>query len=217
MINTQHKNILLRHAESEKNKKKIHGGHGEALTLHGIEQASAIAVYLQNSINCNNLKIYTSTSLHTTATAEIIADSLHKPLEKPLFFRPLYLGVADGVSEYDLQKLYPEVHRLFLKWRKQEIDIKQLIVPDMESYRIFWKRGIEVLKSFDTLNNCLVVCSNSLMILLTHIMLLHDPVDTNAYKHIPINNCDIIAFDVYSVDKYILDQELTTVPLKYLC
>lgn len=73
--------ILIRHAESVKNLKKIHGGQGEELTELGVEQAQAIAEFLKSNSLDINLKIYASTSFHTRATAQIIAETLKLPIE----------------------------------------------------------------------------------------------------------------------------------------
>lgn len=202
--------ILLRHAQSTKNIKKIHGGGGEALTDLGEKQAVEIANWL-TACNLNKkLKIYASTSLHTRATAQVIAQQLDINVETPFDFKPLYLGIADGLAEDELKVLSPKASELFVRWRRREIDIKLLQVGGMEPYLSFWERGERLLESFPKNHDILLVCSNSLMILLAHIMAGNNPQSTNNYKHLNIENCGLIVFD-RAKDSFLLDQELTTV------
>ena len=204
--------ILLRHAESEKNMKHIHGGNGEAITQNGELQVKDVAEKLRYQIDLNILKIYASTSFHTRATAKMLANSLKLEVEQPIDFKPLNLGVADGLSEHELSQKYPDVQNLFCKWRKRLIDIKELKVPNMESPLDFWNRGLKILSNLDTNYDSLLVCSNSLMILLCNIMLGNHPTYTDNYKHITIPNCGIIAFDRVNTH-YSLDKKLTNVNL----
>lgn len=213
MKNIQYKIILLRHAESEKNIKKIHGGQGEALTLLGLEQAKNIARVLEKKTDIDKLKIYTSTSFHTQATANVISAELNIPVEVPLLFKPLYLGIADGKSEFELMEKHPEIQALFDSWRKREIDIKKLIVPEMESYMNFWHRGEKLLKQVLSDKDVLMVCSNSLMILLANFMLGNHPLNTDEYKHITIKNCDMITFSTNDLKNFTLYSDLTTLDI----
>ena len=192
--------ILIRHAESIKNLKKIHGGQGEELTDLGIEQAQSVAKFLKDNRIDLNLKIYASTSFHTRATAQIIAEKLNLPIEKPYEFAPLYLGIADGLSEQQLEDISPETSELFRLWRNKEIDIKKLVVKDMESYQDFWNRGKTLLSTLPTDKDVMMVCSNSLMILLTHIMAGNDPNLTDNYKHFSIPNCGMVTFERIGLD-----------------
>lgn len=212
MKNLPYKIILMRHAESIKNVKKIHGGQGEDLTDEGIRQAKEVAQVIHDQIDCGNLKIYTSTSYHTTATAKIIAQSLNLTIEQPIFFMPLNLGIADGLSEDELTKKFPQAQKLFEAWRRREIDIKKLKIPGMEPYMDFWHRGEYVISQLPTSNNILLVCSNSLMILLTHVMLQNHPENTDAYRHISIKNCGLIVFET-DFQRFILDNHLTNVDI----
>ena len=215
MKNTLHKVVLLRHAESIKNVKKIHGGHGETLTDNGKVQAIEVAEILANSLNIETLKIFSSTSFHTRATAEIIAHQLNKGVENPLEFSPLHLGVADGLSEQELRLRYPDVQALFERWRRREFDIKKLVVSQMEPYMDFWNRGMDFLSQLPQNCDIVLVCSNSLMILLAHIMLNHHPERTNKYKHLDIHNCGMVVFD-RNGDEYQLNIDLTSVNVNQL-
>lgn len=161
MKDTPYKVILIRHAQSIKNIKKIHGGSGEELTACGKVQATDAANEIKDAMDISNLKIFTSTSYHTQATANIIGETLHIAVEKPLQFRPLYLGIADGLSESELEKADYKSYQLFAMWRLREIDIKKLKISQMESYMDFWERGVNLLHSVAFEGNSLMVCSNS--------------------------------------------------------
>ncbi|MCH5151544.1 MAG: histidine phosphatase family protein [Clostridiales bacterium] len=215
MKNTQYKVVLIRHAESDKNIKKIHGGKGEKLTERGVQQTIELSQQLNQCLDCNNLNLITSSSFHTNATAAILAQQLGITVGKPIIFRPLNLGVADGLSEQELTQRYPEVQRLFEKWRAREIDIKQLKVPQMEPYLDFWQRGLDIIANLPKDRDSLLVCSNSLMILLANIMLGNHPVNTDRYKHITIRNCGLIAFDTQDFCSFTLNEQLTTVDIDH--
>ena len=211
MINTQYRIILLRHAESIKNVKKIHGGQGEELTEKGIKQCHAFSDILRNHIDLSKLRIFASTSFHTRATASIICEDLNISLEKPIDFKPLYLGVADGLSEKELEDKDPIASNLFIKWRKKEIDIKELKVKDMEHYMTFWNRGLNIIENLPHDSNVVLVCSNSLMILLSHIMLNNHPETSNKYRHIDIKNCESLTFFTSDLKNFTVDKSLSNV------
>lgn len=203
--------VLLRHAQSIKNVKKIHGGSGEELTTIGQSQAYETGEIIEIRLNKSNLKVFASTSYHTQATAQIICERLMLPLERPLLFRPLYLGIADGLSEAELKQKSKKCDVLFHKWRDRTIDIKELRIPQMESYIDFWERGLSLIDSIAYEGSSLLVCSNSLMILLTHIMLGNNPSTTDRYRHIDIGNCEMIAFKTTNYKRFTLNRDLTTV------
>lgn len=204
--------VLLRHGQSKKNVKGINGGAGESLTALGISQAKEAAKKLMSISSKKDLCIFASTSVHTIETANIIGDALNAPVEKPVDFFRLNLGVVDGLSEKEIEEKYPAVYGNLLLWRKGLIDIKSLSVPGMESYKAFWERGVKLLMDFPKDKNILLVCSNSLMILLAHILLGNDPMTTDKYRHITIPNCGIIAFDKID-NEYSVNHLITNVPL----
>ena len=105
------------------------------------------------------------------------------------------------------------IQALFEKWRRREIDIKELIIEGMESPIDFWRRGEAFLKTIPNEGNSLLVCSNSLMILLSNIMLGNHPIATNEYKHITIHNCGIIAIVKVNSTTYLLNREITNVEI----
>lgn len=211
MKNTQYRIILIRHAESVKNLKKIHGGQGEELTEKGIDQCHQIARFFKEKLDLSNTHIFASTSFHTRFTADIICKDLDIPLEKPIDFKPLYLGIADGLSEEELLKVNPKVSELFNSWRRKEIDIKELKIPEMENYMDFWNRGKALIDHLPKDASSIMVCSNSLMILLSNYLMGNHPEKTDKYRHINIKNCELFTFLTSDFINFEIDKEMTNV------
>ena len=205
--------VLLRHAESFKNIKGIHGGKGEALTDLGKKQVVETAKKLSGLFSAENAIIFASTSKHTIETAQILQNQLNLPFETPISFYHLNMGIIDGLSEEEIKTKYPDIQESLDAWRSNTIEIKQLNIPNMEKYDSFWNRGLEFFEQLPKNKNIILVCSNSLMILLTHILLNNNPSTTNRYRHIAIPYCGIIAFDSAD-DKYALNKELTNIEIK---
>jgi broad specificity phosphatase PhoE len=203
----------MRHAESIKNIKDLHGGSGEALTKLGAEQALNIAKFLQDKFDINNMDIYCPDSLHAKETAEIIAHELKKDVLFIKDFKPLHLGVISGKSNAYVKKFFPKEYEQLLKWRNREIEINELSIPNMEDIHTFWARGEKIIKSLLKERVSLLVCTNSLIILLYNMMLNHTPSIGGGYRHIDVKNCGIIAFDTVDFENFYLDKGLTDVVL----
>ena len=70
-----HKIILMRHAESVKNIKKIHGGKGESLTEYGKAQAIKVAKSSSSELNTADFKGFTS----ATSCLDSLVDRCFSP------------------------------------------------------------------------------------------------------------------------------------------
>ncbi len=211
MTNTPSRIILLRHAQSTKNLKDIHGGKGEDLTEKGIEQCHQVAQFFKGNLDLKRLRIFASTSIHTRLTADVICKDLNLVLEKPFDFKPLYLGIADGLSREELNKKDPVSAALLDSWRRKEIEIKQLKVPDMEHYMDFWKRGEALINNLPRDCDSVMVCSNSLFILLANYLMGNHPEDTDKYRHIDIQNCGLFTVVTNDFKIYKIDRTLTNI------
>lgn len=211
MINTPSRIILIRHAESTKNLKDIHGGKGEDLTEKGISQCHQVAEFFKNNLDLSRLRIFASTSIHTRLTADIICKDLNLKLEKPFDFKPLYLGIADGLSREELNKIDPVSAALLDSWRRKEIEIKQLKVPNMEHYMDFWKRGESLIINLPRDYDSVMVCSNSLFILLANYLMGNHPETTDRYRHINIQNCGLFAVKTNDFKSFVIDKQLTNI------
>lgn len=201
--------VLLRHAQSNKNLKGVNGGNGESLTLYGQSQASLVCDYILNNINVDGLKIFSSSSVHTQETAHILSKKTGISVETPLSFKPLDLGIAEGINDDELMVLDYKSYVMLQEWRAKRIDIKDLLIPGIESYVKFWERGNSLINHISHSGSSILVCSNSLMILLTHVMLNHNPINTSLYKHIDIKNCGIIAFQTSDYKSFVINKDLT--------
>ena len=208
------KTILIRHAQSYKNLNDIHGGNGGSLTPGGIEQAHLLAG-LFDFFTMGNASVFSPENIQCVETAEIIAKKLGQPVKFTKDLKPLNLGVLHGKTNEYAKKNHPEAYKSMQSWRKGEIDIKQLDIPQMENVNDFWARGQKVLKQATDPRTNIIVCTNSLFILLSHIMLGNDPKKGNDYKHIDVDNCDMIAFK-HNKGKYTPVPLLTADSLKHL-
>lgn len=208
--------LLLRHGESYKNIKSIHGGIGESLTQKGKEQVINTVPRIQKIIQTQNVvRIFSVASIHTIETSMILANCLGTDFEVLNDLAPLDMGILNGLSDTEMQQLYPEVYENLLLWRKREIDISKLSIPRMEDIQRFWQRGISAIKHVENGINIFVL-TNSLYILITNILLGRRITESNKYKHIAVKNCDMIVFGKNDNINYIFLEEMSDIPLEKL-
>ncbi|MFW9925078.1 MAG: histidine phosphatase family protein [Candidatus Thorarchaeota archaeon] len=95
--------ILVRHGESEGNKKRIVQGHKDfPLSEEGRAQAKTLAKYIVKN-NYQFSKIYSSDLIRARETAEIIAKSLHhKEIISDSRLREFNLGIFQGKANDDM-------------------------------------------------------------------------------------------------------------------
>lgn len=198
--------ILIRHAQSEKNLKDIHGGNGESLTSLGKEQANALAVRLFELGICpDNAVIAAPQNIQTKETAEIISNKLALPKYDISDFRPLYLGIVHGLSNEVVADKYPEISNLLFQWRNKELEICDLAIPEMENALEFYNRGLKVLDKLNKEKYNIFIATNSLYILLLNILFGNTCMKGGGYKHFDIPNCGLTMFNEDSDGKFILD------------
>ena len=206
-----HRIILVRHGESYKNIKKVQGGPGELLTPKGIRQVTAISKKIKSITVSQVVHVYSPDRMHTKNTADIISRHLNTSTELLYSMVPFNLGVLDGLSLEEMASEYPAMFDLLSKWNRKEIDIKELKIKNIDSYIDYWHRGSNILSEVSRTGDIIMVCTNSIMILLAHKMLNNDPTTTNKYRHIDIPNCGIISFTTSDFLHYTLDERSTTV------
>lgn len=208
--------LLLRHGESYKNIKSIHGGVGEKLTQKGREQVLNAAKRIKelNQLQ-NEVKIFSIASIHTVETSRILANCLGTDFEILADLTPLNMGVFNGLSDAEMQQLYPMEYESLLLWRRREIDISQLSIPEMEDVQGFWQRGICAMRHIESGLNIFVL-TNSLYILITNILLGRGIMEEHKYRHIAIENCDMIIFLKKDDANYVFLEELSDIPLERL-
>lgn len=204
--------IIIRHAQSIKNIKDIHGGNGESLTLLGQKQASALAIRLSNFGICySNATIIYPQNVQTRETAEIISNKLTVPMYNISDFKPLYLGIVHGLSNEAVADKYPQIYDLLFKWRNKELEICDLAIPEMEEPSEFYKRGLKVLDRLNRGKYNIFIATNSLYILLLNIMFGNTCIKGGGYKHFDIPNCGLTMFDETSDGRFVLNMRYTDV------
>ena len=204
--------ILIRHAQSLKNLKDIHGGQGESLTELGKKQASDLADGLSNiGVRYDNATIAAPQNIQTKETEEIISEKLNLPKYNIPDFRPLYLGIVHGMSNELVAAKFPQISDLLFQWRNKEIEICDLLIPQMENVSEFYNRGIKVLDKLNKGKYNIFIATNSLYILLLNILFGNTCIKGGGYKHFDIPNCGMTMFDEISDRKFILDVEHTNV------
>lgn len=204
--------LLIRHAESTKNIKDIHGGEGEKLTAKGRQQSFDLCELLtQYGIRRKNATIFTAPSVQTLETANIISNRLDIIIKQIKDFVPMNLGVANGCSNKELEERFPQVYSVLTKWRNQEIDISELLIPGMDSPQDFYKRGLKILDSIEKGKINIFIATSSLFILLLNILLGHNCNYGGGYIHYNIPNCGMIWFDLITEHEFVIDWDKTNV------
>lgn len=204
--------ILIRHAQSIKNLKDIHGGKGESLTALGKKQASDLADrLLKIGISYENAIIAAPQNIQTKETEEIISEKLNLRRYNISDFRPLYLGVVHGLSNEVVADKYPQIFDLLSRWRNKELEICDLLIPQMENIFEFYNRGKKVLDKINKGKYNIFIATNSLYILLLNILFGNTCIKGGGYKHFDIPNCGLTMFNEIFDGKFILDIENTDV------
>lgn len=204
--------ILIRHAQSIKNLKDIHGGKGESLTELGRRQASDLCGRLFKIGVCHdNATIAAPQNIQTKETEEIISEKLSLQRYIISDFRPLHLGIVHGLSNEVVADKYPQISDLLLQWRNKELEICDLLIPQMENIFEFYNRGIKVLDKLNKGKYNIFIATNSLYILLLNILFGNTCIKGGGYKHFDIPNCGVTMFNEVSDGKFILDTQYTDV------
>lgn len=202
MINQRPRFIFIRHAESEKNLRDITGGKGERLTDKGQQDAIKFSQHLQTLLrNPQECNIISSSALQAIETADWIAKQLGKTLIIADELEPAGLGIASGLSGSQIAKQCPDIFDKLKAWRNCEIEACDLSIPGMESPVEFWHRIIYYLLEFDKGTVNVIICTRSIMVLIANLIAGKYPYRGGDYKHVSINHCEIIAFDLYSDKK----------------
>ena len=190
--------FLVRHAETIKNIKNIHGGSGDFfLTSKGIEQLDTISERLIAS-NCNNSCssiIYHSNSVQTRDTASGLADIMGLKTIETSLLNSVYLGKLNGLSDEEAKQFHPVEYAIMSEWRERKIEITALIPIGLEDPFTYWDKGIKFISSLNK-NINIVVCSTSAMIMLSHLLTGHSPLAGGGYMHIPMGNAQILCFNI---------------------
>lgn len=186
--------ILLRHGESIKNVEDRHGGAGNGLTELGEEQIERFCSVF-NRIFGQPTSITCSNTLQVIESATIISKKFGCSFQIDDRLFPLDLGVLSGLSKIEASEQYPDVAQLMESWRKGNIEIRELIIPQAEPLNDFWKRGNSFIKHVvNTEGVHIVIGTRSILTLLISILLYRDIEVGGGYKSIEIPNGAYISF-----------------------
>ncbi len=135
---------LLRHAQSEGNKRGIFQGTIDLpLSQEGIEQAKRAAKFLERfSFD----RIITSPQLRAKQTAQIVAKSLNLPLKVDERLREISYGVLEGKKHEEVKNWEP-----YLKWLEDPVKYPLEGVDDFDDLRKRLESFIKDLKGEDIL------------------------------------------------------------------
>lgn len=121
--------MACRHGEALKNLKNVYGGNGSDLTENGVKQVEELSEKIKKITDYLKMpiQIYRSCDrIHVAQSAEILRSKLGvEEVKRDEEFKPIRLGVFDGMSREKQQELYPEACKAHQRWEKGEIDIKQ--------------------------------------------------------------------------------------------
>ncbi len=203
--------ILLRHGESLKNVYDLVGGKGDDLTRVGKQQIKNTACKIKTFFPKESIVVYSSEKKHVEESAILLCNFLNCPKMSIAGIKPIYLGVIDGLSNEDIKKKYPEEFELLCKWRNKEIEICDLRIPKMDSYKCFYKSGLNVLKSLELQKVNIIMCSNSLFILFANIMFGKGIGRGDGYKHLNIPNCGMLTFYSKNLKQFDLEYKFSDI------
>jgi len=180
-----HSIILVRHAECYKNIRDEHGGKGDKLTKKGKMQLSSLTENIKHIIASHqiyiNIILYSDT-IQTVQTAEYLSKELKVPLKVDERIAPLNLGVLAGLSSEEAMMKFPEASYRIEKWRNGKLEIRDLCIPDAESFDIFWNRGKSFFTEFtEQRMSAIVVGSRSTLILLMNMLMERSPYVNGEY------------------------------------
>lgn len=121
--------IACRHGQAYKNLKNIYGGKGSGLTEEGITQVEGLSEELLELVKYLQFPVHIYRScdrIHVKESSEILRKKLGlEEVETDPQFKPIRLGVFDGMSREKQLELYPEACEAHQKWEKGLIDITE--------------------------------------------------------------------------------------------
>lgn len=185
--------IGCRHGEANKNLKGIYGGNGSSLTENGISQIQNFAKEIAPFIKEINLpiNIYASGDrVQIVESSEILKQIFGLDVvNKSTLYRPIRLGVFDGMSREKQLSLYPDACKAHEKWEQGLIDVSESekLVEGMQTAKDYFNQISTFLHyiSDNTIN--ILVGTRSDLSCLENIIRGQNPEKYKAYKYYPFN------------------------------
>lgn len=186
---------LVRHAHSEKNEEDRHGGPGRQLTELGRRQLISLSEFLKGDLGMRLPFIASSGKQQVHETATWLANSLSCNSVVDSRLEPLGLGVVAGLSRAEAAVQHPSVADRFERWRKGELTIEDLEIPEGESFEEFWERGLSFLREYlhesSSYEELVIVGTRSILILILNIMLRRTELKLARYSVFDFDNSGV--------------------------
>ncbi len=132
--------ILIRHGESEANRKNVFAGHIDPdLEEQGLRQAKLTARYVAENYQVD--AVYASDLTRASKTAQCLGELLQMPVIKEQGLREIDAGKWEGVSFNEVLVLYPEEFGVWVR------DLGSAQCPGGESVRELGARVFKTLTS----------------------------------------------------------------------
>jgi broad specificity phosphatase PhoE len=187
--------ILIRHATAIKNIEDRHGGCGTSLVPAADTQISELGLRLCE-FSIHPTVVYASDPPQSQETARFLGEHFGVPVVADDRLRPLDLGVLGGLSNEEARKLWPGPASCIAAWRRGEIEICDLAIPNAENYDRFYERGADFIKSLPSLTgDVLIVGTRSILILLISVLLGRTAKRGGGYREIPMDCCACFTFE----------------------
>lgn len=190
--------ILTRHAECYKNLRDEHGGKGDVLTPRGKKQLLAITKNVKETVEAFSIplaRIFCANIIQVSETASYLSKKLGVPMVPIPTIAPLDMGLIGGLSRQKAANMDPKAAERLERWRRGELEIRELNLPGAESIDHFWHRGKEFLEEVSTnQSSAVVVSSRSTLIMLLNMMLGRNPSVPREYHAWVFANVSLAAF-----------------------
>jgi broad specificity phosphatase PhoE len=199
--------LLVRHPEAFKNVEDRHGGRGTALTPKGLKQCAAISKHLRRHCTWLDGVVLTGHHVpHVEQTVERLAGELGIKIIWDDRLRGLDLGVLGGLSRAEAMQQFPDAAMRLELWRKGDLKIQTLAIPNAEPVGEFKLRIQEALLEWLTSDGeeLVAICTRSVLIMLTNLISLFPSFDFDRYKVYHFDDASITEVRVdYAVPKLV--------------
>jgi len=184
---------LIRHPEAYKNVSDEHGGTGTPLTSIGLKHCDIIyEKFLSQYKDKQKISFWGNSVEQVKETvSKLNRDKSFCDFDDKL--TGIYLGGLDGLSREKATKENPEAAKLLELWRKGELTLDKLIIPDGESAIGFYNRIFEKWQSILSHENSVkvIVLTRSVYIMLLNILKLGEDFNFKDYKVYTIPNSSV--------------------------
>lgn len=197
--------ILIRHPEAQKNKEDRHGGTGTSLTKLGVIQAEVVAKHLKNFYS--HLRPCFLVGHNVPQVEECIKYITDQLNIEPIWddrLRGINLGVLAGLSREEAATKWPAIASRLDLWRRGELNVDKLDIPNGEPISEFKKRIEKMLLDWvdmEKINLIIAVCTRSVLIMLINLVKLGDEF---TYKRYRVYNLDAASITTIDVSKFSL-------------